>query len=465
MLEYSNLSDRPPSRFIRIARRLLPGVDAVEQEIRPYAQAWHERNLDALASSDPLWVVLGDSLSQGIGASSVEQSWVLQTWRALAAHRRRYRVVNLSVSGARVDDVVRRQIPAIAGLAATPALVTVLVGSNDIIKHDLRAQLPENYRRLLTALPVGSLVATVPSTRGVQAEVNRIDRCGAGRRDGRGGAAALRRRRARPGPLPPERHRLRSHRRQLHRSNHRPPGLGDPSRPRSTPMDLSGSTALVTGANRGLGRRFAEELLRRGAKVYAGARNPDDVRTEGVLAVALDVTRAESVAAAVAATGDVTLLINNAGSFTSTDLLTGDLDQIELEMNTHYFGTLGVTRALAPQLARNGGGAVLNVLSVLSWLAVPADGAYCAAKSAEWALTNALRAQLAPQGTSVTALHVGYMDTDMSRDVQAPKSDPAVVAALSLDAVERGDPEILADDITRQVQAGLAGGVARLYPA
>jgi lysophospholipase L1-like esterase len=174
MLEYSNLSDRPPSRFLRIARRLIPGVDAVEQEIKPYAQVWHERNLDALASSEPLWVVLGDSLSQGIGATSVDQSWVLQTWRALVAQGRRYRVVNLSVSGARVDDVVHRQIPAIAGLATTPALVTVLVGSNDIVKHDLRAQLPENYRRLLSALPAGTLVATVPSTRGVQAEVNRL---------------------------------------------------------------------------------------------------------------------------------------------------------------------------------------------------------------------------------------------------------------------------------------------------
>ena len=230
-------------------------------------------------------------------------------------------------------------------------------------------------------------------------------------------------------------------------------------------MDLSESTALVTGANRGLGRRLVEDLLRRGAKVYAGARNPGQVHTPGAHVVALDVTSPESIAAAAAATGDVTLLVNNAGSFTGTNLLTGDMDLVALEMNTHYFGTLRLTRAFAPQLARNGGGAVLNVLSVLSWLAVPADGAYCAAKSAEWALTNALRAQLAPQGTSVTALHVGYMDTDMSRDVQAPKTNPVAVAALALDAVENGEPEILADDISRQVQAGMAGGVARLYPA
>lgn len=229
-------------------------------------------------------------------------------------------------------------------------------------------------------------------------------------------------------------------------------------------MDLSKSTALVTGANRGLGRSFVDDLLARGARVYAAARNPGRVATAGAIPIALDITQPDSIAAAAADTGDVTLVINNAGSFTGTDLLTGDMDQITLEMTTHYFGTLGMTRAFSPQLAHNGGGAILNVLSVLSWLAVPADGAYCAAKSAEWALTNALRAQLAPQGTTVTALHVGYMDTDMSRAVQAVKSNPASVAALALDAVANGEAEILADDITRQVQAALAGGVAQLYP-
>ncbi len=133
-------------------------------------------------------------------------------------------------------------------------------------------------------------------------------------------------------------------------------------------------------------------------------------------------------------------------------------------MNTHFFGTLAVIRAFAPQLAANGGGAVLNVLSVLSWISFPGSGAYCAAKSAEWSLTNALRQQLAGQHTQVSALHVGYMDTDMVRSVTAPKNDPAVVAKLALDGLEAGHAEILADDISRQVQAGLAGGVSALYP-
>src|ERR1700761_508493 len=172
--EYSNLNDRAPSWLLRLARRLLPGVGLVENEIKPYAQAWQERNLEALASGDPLWVVLGDSLSQGVGASSVERGWVPQAQRALAEHGIRYRIVNLSFSGARVSDVVDRQIPALAGLSATPELITVLIGSNDIIRRDLRARLPEHYRAMLSALPAGALVATVPRTRGVQAEINRI---------------------------------------------------------------------------------------------------------------------------------------------------------------------------------------------------------------------------------------------------------------------------------------------------
>jgi NAD(P)-dependent dehydrogenase (short-subunit alcohol dehydrogenase family) len=229
-------------------------------------------------------------------------------------------------------------------------------------------------------------------------------------------------------------------------------------------MKIEGSTALVTGANRGLGRCFAEELLARGATVYAAARNPGSVELPGVSPVTLDVTDPASVAAAADATGDVTLLINNAGSATGASLLDGPMADIELEMNTHFFGTLAVTRAFAPQLAAGGGGAVLNVLSVLSWLSFSGIGAYCAAKSAEWSLTNALRQELAAQGTRVTALHVGYMDTDMARHITSPKSDPAVIARLALDGLEAGRPEIVADDLSRQVQSGLSGGVTALYP-
>jgi NAD(P)-dependent dehydrogenase (short-subunit alcohol dehydrogenase family) len=184
----------------------------------------------------------------------------------------------------------------------------------------------------------------------------------------------------------------------------------------------------------------------------------------GVTPVALDITDPASVAAAAAATGDVTLLINNAGSSTGAGLLDGPLADVELEMNTHFFGTLAVTRAFAPQLAAGGGGAILNVLSALSWISFPASGAYCAAKSAEWSLTNATRQQLAPQGTLVTALHVGYMDTDLVRRITAPKSDPALVAKLALDGLEAGQAEVLADEVSQGLQAKLSGGVTALYP-
>src|SRR3954468_10215834 len=229
-------------------------------------------------------------------------------------------------------------------------------------------------------------------------------------------------------------------------------------------MDLSTSTALVTGANRGLGRALAAELLARGATVYAGARNPDQVDLPGAKPIALDITDPASVAAAAQATGDVTVLINNAGSSTGADLLAGDLDDIRLEMDTHYFGTLAVVRAFAPQIAAGGGGAILNILSVLSWYSFPQSGAYCAAKSAEWSLTNALRVQLADQGIRVAGLHVGYMDTDMVRAVDAPKSAPADIARTAADGIAAGAYEILADNAARQAQAALAEGVATLYP-
>jgi NAD(P)-dependent dehydrogenase (short-subunit alcohol dehydrogenase family) len=133
-------------------------------------------------------------------------------------------------------------------------------------------------------------------------------------------------------------------------------------------------------------------------------------------------------------------------------------------MDTHFYGTLAVTRAFAPQLAEHRQSAILNVLSVLSWVSFPDAGAYCAAKSAQWSLSNALRQELAGQGTRVSSLHVGYMDTDMTRGIDAPKADPAVVARLALDGIEAGDPEIIGDEITKHVLAALSAGVAGLYP-
>jgi NAD(P)-dependent dehydrogenase (short-subunit alcohol dehydrogenase family) len=229
-------------------------------------------------------------------------------------------------------------------------------------------------------------------------------------------------------------------------------------------MDISSCTALVTGANRGLGRQFTAELLRRGAKVYAGARDPASVDIDGAIPIAVDVTDPASVAAAAEAAGDVTLLINNAGISAHANLLTGDLDGARREMDTNFFGTLSVVRAFAPVIESNGGGGILNVLSVLSWLSLPDTSGYCASKAAAWSMTNAVRAELADRAIVVTALHVGLMDTDMAADLEGPKSDPVAVAALAVDAIAAGDYEVLADDVSRGVQAGLSKGVAGIYP-
>ena len=230
-------------------------------------------------------------------------------------------------------------------------------------------------------------------------------------------------------------------------------------------MQLDGQTALVTGANRGLGRHLAQQLRDRGATVYAGARNPAAVDLDGVRPIAIDITDPASVAEAAHSIGNASIVINNAGSSTGTSLLTGNLDDVRLEMDTHFFGTLSVTRAFAPQLGQHDQSAVLNVLSALSWYTYPHVGAYCAAKSATWSMTNALRQELADQGTRVAALHVAHMDTGMGRDADVPKkADPADIARIALDGIADDAYEIIADDTSKQVLASLSAGVSALYP-
>jgi NAD(P)-dependent dehydrogenase (short-subunit alcohol dehydrogenase family) len=217
-------------------------------------------------------------------------------------------------------------------------------------------------------------------------------------------------------------------------------------------------TALVSGANRGLGRRIAAELVARGAKVYAAARRPETIDLPDVVPIQLDITDLDSVRRAAETATDVTVLVNNAGVSTRASLLTGPLEDVRLEMETHYFGTLNVTRAFVPIIEHNGGGSILNVLSVLSWLHPPTSGAYSAAKAAGWAMTDAIRQELAPRGIQVTAVHVGYMDTDMVSYIPADqKTDPAVVAKLALDGLFAGEPEVLADNLSRTAKAQLSG--------
>ena len=234
-------------------------------------------------------------------------------------------------------------------------------------------------------------------------------------------------------------------------------------------MQIKDSIALVTGANRGLGLAFTQALLAGGArKVYAAARDPASVKQPGVEPVRLDVTNVEEVAAAARDLGDVTLVINNAGIIRGSGFL-GEkgVEAVRAELETNFFGPVLVSRAFAPILARNGGGAIVNVLSALSWVAFPSSSTYSASKAAAWAFSNGLRNELRGQGTQVLALHVGYMDTDMVREVAAPKSKPEDVARQVLEALEAGKSEILADEVSRRVKQNLSAepGVYLLPPA
>jgi NAD(P)-dependent dehydrogenase (short-subunit alcohol dehydrogenase family) len=225
---------------------------------------------------------------------------------------------------------------------------------------------------------------------------------------------------------------------------------------------IKDSVVLVTGGSRGVGKALVEELYARGArKVYATARDPRAVTHPDATPLALEVTDPASVAAVAAQAQDVSVLINNAGAATGARFLTSPVDEIRREFEINFYGPLLLTRAFVPIIEGNGGGHVLTVHSVLSWLA---DGStYSASKSAVWAQTNALRLELHPRGIGVTGLHMGYVDTDMTAGLDAPKSSPHDIAVAALDGVEAGAHEVLADDITRWVKGALSGDMASLY--
>jgi NAD(P)-dependent dehydrogenase (short-subunit alcohol dehydrogenase family) len=230
-------------------------------------------------------------------------------------------------------------------------------------------------------------------------------------------------------------------------------------------MELNGATVLVTGTNRGMGHHFAVELLRRGAKVYATARQPELVSVPGAEVLRLDITDPASVEEAAAAAGDVDVLINNAASTDGGNLIAGDLANIRSVMDSNYWGTLFMIRAFAPILARNGGGAILNVLSAAAWMTVDGNTAYSAAKTAAWGLTNGVRVELAGQGTLVSALVPGLVGTQTLMDfaesaglVLPPDAvnDPAELVSFALDRLEAGEIEIL-DPMGADAKAALAG--------
>jgi NAD(P)-dependent dehydrogenase (short-subunit alcohol dehydrogenase family) len=223
-------------------------------------------------------------------------------------------------------------------------------------------------------------------------------------------------------------------------------------------MKVEGSTALVTGANRGLGLALVGALREAGvAKIYAGVRKPNGAPIEGAEIVQLDVTDPRSVAAASARLGDVDIVINNAGIVSQSPSVADDaLERGRSVIETNFFGVWAVSNAFAPILKANGGGAIVNVLSALSWITLDGTTGYSASKAAAWALTNGLRRDLKPDGVQVLAVHVGYMDTDMTAGIAGPKSSPQEIAEKIVQAIRDGKSELLADDVTASVKSGLS---------
>lgn len=230
-------------------------------------------------------------------------------------------------------------------------------------------------------------------------------------------------------------------------------------------MNIKDSVVLITGANRGLGLALAKALIKAGArkvyggarKTHSGARKPGNPNEAGVIPIQLDVTSAADIATAVRELGDVTILINNAGvDLGSAVMAPAAMTTLRSELETNLFGPMALSQAFAPVLGSNGGGAIVNVLSALSWVNMAKHGTYSITKSAAWSLTNGLRGELASQNTQVVGVHVGYMETDMTESITDPKVNPADVASAILTAVENNEDEVLADGTAQYLKAELS---------
>jgi len=222
-------------------------------------------------------------------------------------------------------------------------------------------------------------------------------------------------------------------------------------------MNIKNSVVLITGANRGLGLALAKQAIAAGASnVYGAARDPKAVTLSGVIPVQLDVTDPANVAALARELGDVTVVVNNAGIARGSSVTAEDsIEHLRAEFETNAVGPLLVSKAFAPVLKKNGGGAIINILSALSWVSLPTTGTYSTSKAAAWAITNGLRGELAAQNTRVLGAHMGYMDTDMTAGIEAAKAKPEDVANAIYAALAAGEDEVLADETARQVRMGL----------
>ncbi|HEY0207552.1 SDR family oxidoreductase [Acerihabitans sp.] len=224
-------------------------------------------------------------------------------------------------------------------------------------------------------------------------------------------------------------------------------------------MKIAGSVVFVTGASRGLGLAFARLALAQGAsKVYAGVRNPAGFNVPGIIPIKIDVTDEVSVIAAAKECQDTTILVNNAGiGSLSKGALAPDMIGLSKHlMDTNYYGIVRTAQAFAPVLAASDQSAMINVLSDVTWLSIPMLAAYAASKSAAWSLTNALRLELKAQNTHVLALHVGFVDTDLVKDFNVPKSSPEDVVHEVYAGLEAGKYEVLADEGTRHIKSTLS---------
>ena len=229
-------------------------------------------------------------------------------------------------------------------------------------------------------------------------------------------------------------------------------------------MNLSQQVVLVTGANRGLGKALAEAFVEQGAKVYGGARQIKSVQSQKVIPIQLDVTDEQSIKEASQIAADVTIVINNAGIMSKTTIVDGDLQVMEREFATNVGGPLKVTNAFSNIIEANGGGAIINILSALSWFTLPGTAVYSMTKAAAWSMTNAMRIELADKNIHVAGVHVAFIDTDLAASVTMPKMNPKDVAKAVIQGLKNKQFEIIVDETTKQIQHGLAGGVEELYP-
>jgi NAD(P)-dependent dehydrogenase (short-subunit alcohol dehydrogenase family) len=229
-------------------------------------------------------------------------------------------------------------------------------------------------------------------------------------------------------------------------------------------VNIDGCIALVTGANRGLGKAYCEALLAAGAsKVYAGARDPSTISDPRLTPIKLDVTSQGDITAAARTCVDVNLLVNNAGIMLRSPMLAEGSDAaLRREMEVNVYGVLAMVRAFAPILASNGGGAIANMLSVVSWFVNPFNATYCASKHAALAVTDAVRFQLKPLGTQVVGVYAGFIDTDMAVGIDQAKTSPRQVAERTLDGIRTGTDHVLADGRAEQVWQAVRADPAQL---